>query len=76
MASSTGVVIMDFWDAADVKKEVVANGERGARAPKEGGDEVAGNNGAIGAQIQKLADFKETLIFKWFVVVFVFFQAL
>jgi len=64
MASSTGVVIMDFWDAADVKKEVVANGERGARAPKEGGDEVAGNNGAIGAQIQKLADFKETLIFK------------
>jgi len=64
MASPTGVAIMDFWDAADVKKEVVANAEREAAALKDDRDEVTGNNGAIGAQIQKLADFKETLIFK------------
>jgi len=65
MASPTGVAIMDFWDAADVKNDLVANVERGATALKEDENEVAGNiDGAIGAQIQKLADFKETLIFK------------
>ena len=65
MASPTGVAILDFWDAAEVQKDVVANDERGATALKEDENEVAGNiDGAIGAQIQKLADFKETLIFK------------
>ena len=62
IASPTGVVVLDFWDAADVQKDVVAKTEHGANALK--GDEGAGDNRAIGAHIQKLADFKETLIFK------------
>ena len=60
MASPTGVVLMDFWDTADV--ENVANAT--VLEEDEGG--VAEEKGAIGGHIQKLADFKETLIFKWF----------
>ena len=56
--SPTGVVLMDFWDAADVQN--VAN----ATALEEDVGAVAGEKGAIGGHIQKLADFKETLIFK------------
>ena len=53
---------MDFWDAADVPN---ATGDATSAFLKDGEDEgVEEEKGAIGGHIQKLADFKETLIFK------------
>ena len=62
IASPTGVLLMDFWDAADVPN---ATGDATSAFLKDGEDEgVAEEKGAIGGHIQKLAEFKETLIFK------------
>ena len=62
MASPSGVVVMNFWDAAaGTQEDLAANYETGE---SENGDRIVGSKGEIGAQIQKIADFKETLIFK------------
>ena len=62
MASPSGVVVMNFWDgAAGTQEDLAGNYETGE---SENGDRIVGSKGEIGAQIQKIADFKETLIFK------------
>ena len=62
MASPTGILLMDFWDAAD--EENVTNANANATALEDDEDGVPVKKGAIGEHIQKLADFKETLVFK------------
>ena len=64
MASPTGILLMDFWDAADEENVTNANANANATALEDDEEGVPGKKGAIGEHIQKLADFKETLVFK------------
>ena len=65
MASPNGVVLMDFWDAADPQNEngtmKSEKGETDAEENKNLG--ATAKSGSIGALIQQMADFKQTLEF-------------
>ena len=65
MASPYGVVLMDFWDAADPQnKNGTMKSERGETNAEENKNlGVTAKSGSIGALIQQMADFKQTLEF-------------
>ena len=65
MASPYGVVLMDFWDAADPQnKNGTMKGEKGETDAEENKNlGVTAKSGSIGALIQQMADFKQTLEF-------------
>ena len=65
MASPYGVVLMDFWDAADPQnKNGTSKSERGETDAEENKNlGVTAKSGSIGALIQQMADFKQTLEF-------------
>ena len=65
MASPYGVVLMDFWDAAEPQnKNGTSKREKGETDAEE--DKNIGataKSGSVGALIQQMADFKQTLEF-------------
>ena len=65
MVSPYKVVLMDFWDAADPQnKNGTMKGEKGETDAEENKNlGVTAKSGSIGALIQQMADFKQTLEF-------------